>query len=324
MLLSIALLLIAMSSQATPPGDWPRPRQNATFAQHHEVLLNKQGRLELAWAHGWPESVTTGKVATAYPEPPDADLDGDGYVELITGAVSPNELPRLEARTPGLGDRLLWSCTLPAIARAGLPYGHPLYLQAGHFTGKKTPDLYVWAGTPLVRSLVVEGRTGKMIWEKGEIEGIERFWGPSVNLASAWDFDGDGAEDLVFTNPDYYCVLSGSTGAVLHGPSFPPKIFDQPSQGLYSFPALLERTGQRPLVCLAGAHYFVGRGRWEWPAPRPVAGRSARRQRPSPHRRRGRGRGQRDPGVYDGWVLECIEMIFNAKRETRRLQRGSA
>jgi len=63
---------------------------------------------------------------------------------------------------------------------------------------------------------------------------------------------------LVFTNPDYYCVLSGLSGAALCGPAFPPRIFDQPSQGLYSFPALLEQQGGKPLVCLAGAHYFLG------------------------------------------------------------------
>ncbi|MBM3277575.1 MAG: hypothetical protein FJY95_05775 [Candidatus Handelsmanbacteria bacterium] len=150
-----------------------------------------------------------------------------------------------------------WAVELPALDRPGLPYGHPLYLQAGPFTGSPAADLYVWAGTPLVRSLMVEGRTGKVIWEKGEIEGSERFWGPSVNVASSWDTDGDGTEDLVFTNPDYFCILSGPSGQVLHGPSFPPKIFSQPSQGLYSFPALLAQEEGPPLVCLAGAHYFL-------------------------------------------------------------------
>ena len=187
-----------------------------------------------------------------------ADLDGDGFTEIITGAVSATELPRLEAFTPGRDGRRLWSTVLPDPEKHGLPYGHPLYLQTGYFTGSDTPDLYVWAGLPLVRSLVLNGRTGKMVWESGEIEGIERYWGPSVNLAASWDFDGDGTEDLVFTNPDYFCVLSGPTGAPLLGPSFPPDIFTQPSQGLYSFPAILEQEGTRPLVCLAGAHYFVG------------------------------------------------------------------
>ena len=62
-----------------------------------------------------------------------ADLDGDGYVELITGTVSANQLPRIEARTPGLENRQLWSTELPATEKTGLPYGHPLYLQTLRF-----------------------------------------------------------------------------------------------------------------------------------------------------------------------------------------------
>ena len=186
-----------------------------------------------------------------------ADVDGDGLLEIVTGQVSTTDPPAIEARTPARGNELRWTTRLPALARPGLPYGHLLYLQPGHFTGHPAADLYIWAGTPLVRSLMIEGRTGAVVWEKGEIEGIERFWGPSVNLAASWDADGDGAEDLVFTNPDYYCILAGPSGQVLHGPSFPPKIFSQPSQGLYSVPALLVQEEGPPRVCLAGAHYFL-------------------------------------------------------------------
>ncbi len=55
----------------------------ASFAQHHEVLLNKNGKFEKAWGHGWAESVTTGKVATVYPDVPDVDVDGDGNFEIL-------------------------------------------------------------------------------------------------------------------------------------------------------------------------------------------------------------------------------------------------
>jgi hypothetical protein len=222
----------------------------------HEILCYREGQaqvLSLQPDHTWKQGnsyISSGLPALA-------DLDGDGHLEIVTGQVSPAHPPRLEARTPALGDRLLWSAELPPSPRTGLPYGHPLYIQPGRFTGAAAADLYVWAGIPLVRSLVVEGRSGRVVWEKGEIEGSERYWGPSVNVAAGWDVDGDGAEDLVFTNPDYYCILAGPSGQVLHGPSFPPKIFAQPSQGLYSFPALLAREEGPPLVCLAGAHYFL-------------------------------------------------------------------
>ncbi|MDQ3439906.1 MAG: VCBS repeat-containing protein, partial [Planctomycetota bacterium] len=55
----------------------------ANFAQHHEVLLNRGGKLEKAWHHGWDESVTTGKVATTWPLPAHADIDGDGRTEVV-------------------------------------------------------------------------------------------------------------------------------------------------------------------------------------------------------------------------------------------------
>jgi outer membrane protein assembly factor BamB len=114
----------------------------------------------------------------------------------------------------------------------------------------------VWVGTPVVRSCVLDGNTGKILWDRGETPGLERYWGPSVNLASTTDFDGDGNADLVFTNPDYYCIASGPTGDALLGPLFPPKIFDQPSQGLYTFPVILQGKNDEPTVCLVAGHYF--------------------------------------------------------------------
>jgi len=62
---------------------------------------------------------------------------------------------------------------------------------------------------------------------------------------------------LVFTCPDYYCVASGPTGEALVGPAFPPKIFNQPSQGLYTLPAVLPEKQGEPTVCLVDGHYFV-------------------------------------------------------------------
>jgi hypothetical protein len=187
-----------------------------------------------------------------------ADIDGDHRLEIVTGSVGPQQQPRLEAWRPGGEPERIWSMDFPPVEGAALPYGHRLYLQAGHFTGRTGQDLYVWAGVPRVRSAVVEGSSGQIVWERGKIDAIERYWGPSVNVAASWDVDGDGADDLVFTNPDYYCVLSGRDGSVMYGPDFPPKIFDQPSQGLYSFPAVLERGDAGPHVALVGAHYFVG------------------------------------------------------------------
>jgi hypothetical protein len=188
-------------------------------------------------------------------DPALADLAGDGKTEIIIGDAAPTHEPIIRALRPD--GSALWESRLPPTSRAGFPHGRAIYLQVGRFTGKPTPDIYALCGTPLLRSVVLDGRTGKLVWEKSEFPGIERFWGPTQNLASVYDVDGDGADDLVFTNPDYYCVASGKTGDTIVGPAFPPKIFNQPSQGLYTLPAILEGP-KGPTVVLCSGHYFLG------------------------------------------------------------------
>ena len=187
-----------------------------------------------------------------------ADLDGDGALELVTCQASAAMNPVVEARTPSMDDRMLWRCEFPEPDHTGLPHGRPGYLRTAHFTGKPTADLYFLAGTPVVRSSGIEGTGGGILWEKCQFEDISRYWGPTVNQASTYDYDGDGREDLVFTNPDYYCVASGLTGDLLIGPLFPPDVFSQPSQGLYTLPAILERPEGIPTVALVAGHYFQG------------------------------------------------------------------
>ncbi|MFH1741853.1 MAG: VCBS repeat-containing protein, partial [bacterium] len=158
-----------------------------------------------------------------------ADLDGDGYLEIVTGEVSMTATPILVARTPALGNRLLWRSVFPEPDRSGLPWTMTkFYVRSGRFTGKETPDLYVWAGIPLVRSTLVDGLTGEIVWEKGETT-LGRYWGPTHQPAAVDDYDGDGNEDLVCTIPDYYCIIDGPTGKFIRGPYFPPSIFNQPS-----------------------------------------------------------------------------------------------
>ncbi|MCC6795333.1 MAG: VCBS repeat-containing protein [Candidatus Hydrogenedentes bacterium] len=187
------------------------------------------------------------------------DLDGDGRLEVVTTDVAAAHTPVVEAKTPSLEGRTLWRTQLPDTDRKGLPHPRLAYLRTIHFTGSTTPDIYLYAGTPLVRSVAINGRNGEIIWEKGETPGgIERYWAPTVNLASEYDYDADGKYDLVFTNPDYYCVASALSGDALIGPSFPPTIFSQSSQGLYTLPAILDRKDQSPLVALVAGHYFQG------------------------------------------------------------------
>lgn len=189
-------------------------------------------------------------------EPVFADLDGDGVLDMVLCTVDTTSAPVVEALTPAKEDAVLWKTTLPDPDRAGLPQPRRAYMRAVRFSGRESPDIYLWAGAPVVRSVALEGTSGRILWEKGEIPDSERYWGPSVNFASAYDYNGDGREDLVFTNPDYYCVADGATGDFLLGPLFPPDVFHQPSQGLYTFPALLVEKEGPPTICLAGGHYF--------------------------------------------------------------------
>ncbi len=186
------------------------------------------------------------------------DLNGDGTNEIVSTEASALREPRITAKTPSKHNETLFETLLPVPDRAGLPHARPAYVRSGRFTGAATSDLYMWFGTPVGRSLVAEGRACSVVWEKGEVPSSERYWGATINLASAFDFDSDGAEDVVFTNPDYYCIASGRTGEFLLGPAFPPDIFKQPSQGLYTLPAILVRTGEIPIVCLVAGHYFQG------------------------------------------------------------------
>ncbi len=67
-----------------------------------------------------------------------------------------------------------------------------------------------------------------------------------------WDFNQDGADDVIFCNPDYYCIADGKTGDLLVGPVEIAKLIKW--WAAYSSPALLRRDHQQPLVYLGGAY----------------------------------------------------------------------
>ncbi|MCC6442621.1 MAG: VCBS repeat-containing protein [Armatimonadetes bacterium] len=186
-----------------------------------------------------------------------ADFDGDGVSEIAVVRIDPNGTPLVEVLAPTRKGRTLWRSQLPPPGHLTLAWSsRPAYLRAGRFTGRKGMDLYLFAGVPVVRSLVLDGATGRTVWEKSEMPDLQRYWGPTMNLAAACDTDSDGKDELIFTNPDYYCVADGSTGNLILGPLAPPTIFHQPSMGLYTMPVILDAAGKSRKVCLVGGHYF--------------------------------------------------------------------
>ncbi|MCL4691625.1 MAG: hypothetical protein KJ060_03840, partial [Candidatus Hydrogenedentes bacterium] len=157
----------------------------------HEVVLYQEPFVRVL-------SLNSNAFKTSYESestsvPVIADLDGDGVNEIVQTNVAPGHPPRIEARSLAGESKTIWRTELPPPDRTGPPATtRAAYVRTGHFTGGKTPDLYFWAGTPLVRSTVVSGQTGNLLWDKGETPNLERYWGPSVNQASVYDFNGDG------------------------------------------------------------------------------------------------------------------------------------
>jgi hypothetical protein len=222
-----------------------------------EVIHTYNGRVTVYRFDGKEKFATVAEFASDAP-PVVADLDGDGRLELVIGTMSPTADPVVEALRVGPKVTSLWKVTPPKPDRTGLPFENRMFLQTGRFLGRKGFDVYVYVSKPLVRSMVLSGADGSLAWDKGDIPGIERYFGPTKNLAAVYDFNGDGKDDLVFTNPDFYCVASGPTGEALLGPINPTKIFSQPSLGLYTFPAILANKTGEPSVCLVNGHYFIG------------------------------------------------------------------
>jgi hypothetical protein len=240
----------------------------------NQLILQRGGKTTL-WRRAGSTFQQIGEYASTC-LPVIADLDGDEKLELVLADVVEGRTPRFKAVTPSLANKVLWEVELPPAAHGGLPAPRIAYIRPGRFTGRKQDDIYVWVGIPLVRSLVLDGRNGKVVWEKGKAPDGERYAGPSVNLASVADFDHDGKEDLVYTNPDEYCIASGASGEFLVGPLAQMAIFNQPSQGLYTMPVILSgKPAPAPTVCLIGGHYFRAAmspdGKAKWFAL-PVAG----------------------------------------------------
>jgi outer membrane protein assembly factor BamB len=200
------------------------------------------------------------KQVAEYPSsalPTIADLEGNGRLDLVLCQVSLEHQPVVKAVCPSEANRVLWTSQFPAPAHPSLPKPHPAYLRAGRFMGRKGADVYCWFAEPSVRSAMVDGSNGHIVWEDGEFASLQRYAGPSMNLASVAPLErGADHDDLVFTCPDYYCVADGRDGKMVLGPLFPPRIFNQPSQGLYTFPAILDSAKGEPTVCLVGGHYF--------------------------------------------------------------------
>src|SRR5262249_51833753 len=96
------------------------------------------------------------------------DFNGDGKLDLALCDVGPTHQPIVRVVTPSSNGATVWERTLPPPEHLTLQKPKIAYLRSGHFSGKKSADLYCWFGTPHVRSLALDGASGKTLWELGE------------------------------------------------------------------------------------------------------------------------------------------------------------
>jgi hypothetical protein len=176
-------------------------------------------------------------------------LDESGDPCLLTTGRDEQLNLWVEARGPDRQRR--WRFTFPDSAACG-QYLQAIYISVGRFTGGCHNDVFAYTTKPEARSVMLDGATGRLIWEKRELPEIERHFQGFGGRMSAWDLDGDGADELFFCNPDFYCVASGRTGELLAGPVSLPRMLGWWSA--YASPAVLPRHEEPPVVYLGGSY----------------------------------------------------------------------
>ncbi len=179
-----------------------------------------------------------------------ADLLGDGRPSLLTAGRGKDGNLWVQARGPE--KQTLWRFVFPGSGACGQYSQRPHYLAVGRFTGHKGLDVFAYSTKPAARTDLLDGRTGKPVWEKTELPEIERHFQAFGGRASAHDHDGDGADDVLFLNPDYYCVAEGRSGKLLVGPVEVAGLVKW--WAAYASPAVLRREGGPPLIYLGGAY----------------------------------------------------------------------
>lgn len=178
------------------------------------------------------------------------DLQGDNQPCLLTAGRGVDGNLWVQARNAAR--KVLWRFVFPHSGACGQYSERPLYFTVGHFTGGKNLDVFTYATKPAARTYLLDGRTGKIIWQREQLPEIERHFQPFGGRGVVYDANRDGADDLLFCNPDYYCVADGRTGNLLFGPVFLQPLF--PWWPAYGSPAVLENSGSAPFVYLGGVY----------------------------------------------------------------------
>jgi hypothetical protein len=134
-----------------------------------------------------------------------ADFDGDGMPEIVLAHYTGDELYLLDH----LGNPLGGKYSVPG----GYINSRPV---VADLDGDGVPEVFV-----ISRSVAVALKwTGTEFVEMWEFVSHHDYTG-CCDQAVAYDFDGDGASEIVFKNEDGWYILDGRTGNVLSEEAFP-------------------------------------------------------------------------------------------------------
>jgi hypothetical protein len=246
----------AASSRSLPPGI---PERQGTIVPYllaadlsadgkNELLLYDNAAITALTLDGGTLKVVETIPSTEVPIV--CDLLGDGRPCLLTAGRGRDGNLWVQARAPD--KRSLWRFVFPDSGACGQYSQRPHYLAVGRFTGRKGLDVFTYSTKPAARTYILDGRTGQPAWEQSELPAIERHFQAFGGRASPYDLNGDGADDVLFLNPDYYCIADGPTGKLLVGPVEVAKLVKW--WAAYASPAVLRREGDSPLIYLGGAY----------------------------------------------------------------------
>ena len=202
------------------------------------------------------------------------DLDGDGQLELvIPGASATGELTVRALRADGTD---LWEVTLPK-ARTD-DQGKAIAWNAGHFlldgdSARAAVAISIYSHRRVQEgTYLLAGADGRVHWFRGTFhdENHIRAYRP-VGIPGAFDWDGDGAEEIAWDMYSYMAFLrgDGEFAALFGGPNVRPEPEAVPAISLYNgfTPVYRSVSDDRP-------HWLVhhGHGRFGVVGTDPVQG----------------------------------------------------
>ena len=150
-----------------------------------------------------------------------ADLNGAGGKEVVYGrAAADGSAEVVAARGDG---KPLWTHAFPRFAghAPNWNFNGLTHWTAGRFTGRSGCDVAVSlrrGNMHTDETHLLDGRTGREVWcgiSATDDPSASRRRGFGGAVTSAYDWDGDGAEDLLCAYPDEFYVASGKTGKLL-------------------------------------------------------------------------------------------------------------